>query len=81
VPTMTIKNIPEPIYHSLKRSAQANHRSLNGETIACLERSLGLSTQPSPISALGRIDGIRDALKGMKLTDRMLRKARVDGRP
>jgi plasmid stability protein len=79
--TMTIKNIPEPVYRSLKRSAQTNHRSINGETIACLERSLGLTTQSSPGAILDRIDAIRNTLKGMHLTERLLRSAKEAGRP
>ncbi len=37
---MTIKNIPDSLYVRLKESADANHRSLNSEVIACLERVL-----------------------------------------
>jgi antitoxin FitA len=81
MPTMTIKNIPEPVYRSLKRSANANHRSLNGETIACLERSLGLAAEPSTGAVLDRIDAMRTSLKGIHLTDRALRKAKEAGRP
>lgn len=81
MPSMTIKNIPEPIYRTLKRSAQTHHRSLNGETIACLERSLGLAAHPSPEATLERIDALRDALKGISLNDRFLRDAKDAGRP
>jgi plasmid stability protein len=80
MPTMTIKNIPEPLYRSLKRSAHNNHRSLNGETIACLEHILGLATTSSG-ATLDRIDAIRDSLKGIHLTDRSLRAAKETGRP
>ena len=38
--TITVKNIPEDIYEKLKRSAELNHRSLNREIIACLERAV-----------------------------------------
>lgn len=41
VPTLTIKGLPEPIYRRLKAQAETNRRSLNGEIIACLERSVG----------------------------------------
>ncbi len=37
---MTIKNIPDHLYLRLKESAESNHRSLNSEVIACLERVL-----------------------------------------
>ena len=40
VKSITIKNIPDPLYEELKRSAKRNHRSINSEIIACLEREL-----------------------------------------
>lgn len=40
MPNITIKNIPEPIYKKLKQQAEAQHRSMNSEIIACLERSV-----------------------------------------
>ncbi len=42
MPAITVKNIPEPIYESLKLAAQAHHRSINSEIIACLEKELML---------------------------------------
>ena len=38
--SMTIKNIPEPLYQALKQSAESHHRSINGEVIHCLEKVL-----------------------------------------
>ena len=38
--TITLKNIPDDIYHSLKAAAEAHHRSLNSEVMACLEKTL-----------------------------------------
>jgi antitoxin FitA len=38
MPSITVKNIPEPIYNKLKQQAEAQHRSMNSEIIACLER-------------------------------------------
>ena len=38
--TITLKNIPDDIYLSLRVAASSNHRSLNGEAIACLQRAL-----------------------------------------
>ncbi len=39
--TVTIKNIPDDLYENLKRAAAANHRSINGEVIVCIERAVG----------------------------------------
>ncbi len=40
MPSITAKNIPEPIYNKLKQQAESQHRSMNSEIIACLERSV-----------------------------------------
>ncbi|MEM6447306.1 MAG: Arc family DNA-binding protein [Cyanobacteria bacterium P01_D01_bin.123] len=37
---LTLKNIPDALYEHLKETAHLNHRSLNSETIACLEKVL-----------------------------------------
>ena len=79
MPSMTIKSIPDKIYQNLKRNARLNHRSLNGEVIACLERSLGV-TQPSKETVLSRIDEMRQSLKGIKVTDRVLLSVKNNGR-
>jgi plasmid stability protein len=39
--SLTLKGIPEPIYRRVKQAAERNHRSMNGEIIACLEQVLG----------------------------------------
>ncbi len=46
MPAMTVKNIPKPIYDSLKHAAQVHHRSINSEIIACLEKELMLAKLP-----------------------------------
>ena len=38
MPVLTIKGMPDELYLALKERAERNHRSLNGEIIACLER-------------------------------------------
>ena len=36
--TLTIKNLPDELYQELKRRAEENRRSLNGEVIFSLEQ-------------------------------------------
>lgn len=36
VPTLHIRNLPEPVYDKLKRRAAENHRSLNAEVLELL---------------------------------------------
>lgn len=37
MPSLTLKNVPEPLHRQLREAAAHNHRSLNGEVIARLE--------------------------------------------
>jgi plasmid stability protein len=63
--TITLKNIPDDIYDSLKQAADANHRSINSEVIECLERIL-LPIKISNEERLARARRIRERLKGQK---------------
>ena len=47
MPGITIKHIPESIYHKLKQQAEAQHRSMNSEIISCSERSV----EPNSVSS------------------------------
>ena len=40
--TLTVKNIPDPLYKMLKRQAARRHRSLNQEIISFLEQAAAL---------------------------------------
>ena len=62
--TITLKNIPDAIHLALKRAAKDNHRSLNGEVIARLEKTL----QPNVDQAqdhLNRAEILRKSLGKM----------------
>jgi plasmid stability protein len=59
--TITLKNIPDDIYASLREAADAHHRSLNGEAIACLQRVL-LPNAMEPAERLNRARSLRSAL-------------------
>ena len=57
--TITLKNIPDNIHLALKRAAESNHRSLNGEVIARLEQTLA-QRQDRANEHLGRAQQLRD---------------------
>lgn len=80
MPTITVKNIPDEIYKRLKESAHAHRRSMNRETIVCLEQ--GLQIQPAhPKDVLAKARALRKKTKGIFLTDEILAKAKNTGRP
>ena len=55
MPALTIKNIPDELYHELKHVAEQHHRSINSEVIMCLKRALF----PRKISPEDRLSSIR----------------------
>lgn len=59
--TLTLKNIPDEVYQSLKASAQTNRRSLNSEAIVCLESVL-LPARVDAGERLARARALRSTL-------------------
>ena len=59
--TITLKNIPDSIHLALKRAAESNRRSLNGEVIARLEQTLA-QRQDRASQHLARAQQLRDSL-------------------
>lgn len=53
--SITLKNIPEPIYQRIKLAAKRHHRSMNNEIIACLEQTLA----PRPVDIQARLEEAR----------------------
>lgn len=77
---LTLKNIPDDLYHQLKESARLHHRSLNGEILFCLEQVL----RPRPIDVAEHLAAarlIRDKTAHYKLTDDEIDTAKQEGRP
>ena len=77
--TVTIKNIPEPIYRALKRQAACHHRSLNQEVIALLE-SGSLSMPKDPDAFLAQARQMRITPRNGRLTDAKLNRLKRQGR-
>ena len=79
MPSLTIKNLPRPLYNRLKKSAADHKRSLNSEIIVTLEKAL-FSRRIAPDEFLARLDFVRGKVKHPPLTDEMLKKAKNRGR-
>jgi antitoxin FitA len=80
--TLTLKNVPDEIYSALSKVAKRNRRSINGEAIIRLERSLE-SSEPDVQATLERIRKNREEMRkrGVWLTDEFLDYAKNEGRP
>lgn len=77
---ITIKNIPEDLYHRLRHAAEAHRRSINGELIHCLE--LTLKPRQLPVAErLERIRRLRPAVGGEAITPAEIADAIEQGRP
>ncbi len=79
--TITLKNIPDALYESLKASAARNRRSLNSEVIARLEESTGSWSHLSVEERLERIRAARVTLRGGPFDPEELERYINEGRP
>ncbi|RMH62608.1 MAG: Arc family DNA-binding protein [Calditrichaeota bacterium] len=77
---ITVKNIPDDLYLKLKDSASKNHRSINSEVIACLDKVL-TSKLIDPDEYLVGVRQIREKIDAPVLTDEFLNSAKKEGRP
>lgn len=78
--TITVKNIPEDLYERLREAARGNRRSINGEIIHRIERSLTPRRTPAE-PLLARIRRLHDSFEGRTLTVEQIDDARKQGRP
>ena len=80
MPTLTLKSLPDELYHQLKARAAAHRRSLNSEILVCLEQAVAATTTDAP-ATLARVDALRARLRVPPVTDDVLAAARGAGRP
>ncbi|HLR25474.1 MAG TPA: Arc family DNA-binding protein [Fodinibius sp.] len=79
MPSITVKNIPERIYDKVRDQAQAHHRSINSEIIACLEQTVQ-ARRISPDKILQEARKLRKRAKG-SLSSQEIEDAINQGRP
>ncbi len=79
MPDIALRGIPEPLHRELKSSASRNHRSLNGEILARLAKSVS----PEPVDPQALLDRIRRrnrTIGPVDLSEDTLREMRNTGR-
>lgn len=79
MPALTIKGIPDELLERLRRSAEANRRSLNAEVIHRLDRAVA-DAVGDPETFLARVRESR-ARMNIWVTDEDVLAARDEGRP
>jgi plasmid stability protein len=81
--TLTIRNLPEELHHTLKLRAKQNHRSVNQEVIAELSLAKNCETPEETKVRVEReileIDELRARAKGF-LTAKQIDEAKREGR-
>lgn len=79
MPSLTIKNIPAPIYERLKAAAADHRRSINSHVLALLESALDVG----PVNAeerLAQVRAVRERTVVSYVTEAALRRDREAGR-
>jgi hypothetical protein len=79
VPAITVKNIPPELYERLKRSAQANRRSINSEIIFQIEHALS-PHRIEPEVTIARARKLRDKTAEYEIGDEELGQVKKAGR-
>ena len=80
MPSITVKNIPDHTYETLKRVASSNHRSINSEIIYLIEKAT-ISKAFHPEQHLALAKRSREKTKEFLLTEDILNLAKEKGRP
>jgi len=75
---LTVKGVPEPLVAELKKQAAAHRRSLNGEVLYRLERSLASGSEDTR-RFLREVDRLRNEI-GIHTTAEEIIAARDEGR-
>jgi antitoxin FitA len=78
--TLTIKNIPDELYEKLKKSAEANRRSVNSEIIVCIERTVA-SHRVNPDTVITNARTLRSLTAAHPIEDDEFNQAKAAGRP
>jgi len=77
--TITVKNIPDETYETLKKRAAEHHRSLNGEIIHLLEKATSCE-RINPDEHLARVSILRERVKGYNATGDEIKEMIEEGR-
>ncbi len=78
--TLTIKNLPDPLYQQLKAQAAENRRSINSEAILAVERAVTDFGAADAEQVLATLRRARSRLNSVFVTDKALRAGRGAGR-
>lgn len=78
--TVTVKNIPDQIYETLRALAVEHRRSINSEIVHIIEKATR-STKVDPEAHLMAARKLREKTSAFTATDQELTQAKREGRP
>ena len=78
--TITLKNLPDPTYKTLKQLAKEHHRSINSEVIYLIEKATK-STKIDPNQHLLTARKFREKTKQHPFNDDIFTDIKNEGRP
>ncbi|MBN1536530.1 MAG: Arc family DNA-binding protein [Anaerolineales bacterium] len=78
--TITVKNIPDDLYHRLKTLARMNRRSVNNEIILCIEQAVS-SRKIEPKEMMEKARLVRQLTSHTMLSEETLNQAKNQDRP
>lgn len=76
---LTLKNVPDDLYHRLKETANLHHRSINSEIIVCLEKTL-MPQRCTADEHLAKAQALRQRVKTKKISAKEIMEAKQHGR-
>ncbi len=77
--SLTLKNIPDGLYHQLKTSAAANRRSINMEAIVLLQKTLA-TERPDVEEQIARIRKLHESMPRLWATPEDIDAFKKEGR-
>jgi plasmid stability protein len=77
--TLTIKNVPEELYKTIKHQAELHRRSLNSEIIFSLEQAVNIG-RTDVVAILKEAKRYRAKTSKIRLTQKQLNAAKNRGR-
>ena len=79
MPSITVKNIPDQVYESIKQTAMLNNRSINSEIICLMEKTT-MSERFHPEHYLSKARRSRQKTRKFLLSSDILQVAKEEGR-
>ena len=76
---LSIKDVPEAVAERLRQRAARNHRSLQGELMALVERAATEEAASPTVGRAGETEGRRSWVQGWKTVEQLMAERQASG--